>query len=139
MLNTLKLSVENDMKDMTLKRGRKLLEESGVMIFLGLDLNYALVFDNFLQDNNVTHKLSPEGAIEVYTGSKYNLDESSLMIWALYPLHKKSIIIDTEKAFGHVTTLKVGEVDPVAIAEIGINVAKLNKAQIQMLFKEKGM
>lgn len=35
--------------------------------------------------------------------------------------------------------LKVEEVDLVAIAEIGINVEKLNKAQIQMLIKEREM
>lgn len=139
LLNTLKLSVEDEMKNMTPKRGRKLLEESSVMIFLGLDLNFSLVFDSFLQDNSATHILSPEGLTEVYTGSKYNLDEGSLMIWALYPPHKRSIIIDTEKTFGHVMTLKVGEVDPMAKTEIGINVAKLNKAHIQMLIKEKDM
>lgn len=35
--------------------------------------------------------------------------------------------------------LKVGEADPVTTAEIGINVAKLNKAQIQMLIKERNV
>lgn len=43
LLNNLRLSVENKMKDMTPERERKLLE-LGVMIFLGLDLNYALAF-----------------------------------------------------------------------------------------------
>lgn len=36
-------------------------------------------------------------------------------------------------------TLKVGETNPVVTVDIGINVAKLNKAQIQMLIKEHDM
>lgn len=40
------------------------------------------------------------------------------------------MIVDTEKAFGHVMTFKVGETDPVITADLGINVAKLNKTQI---------
>lgn len=139
LLNNLKSSMEREMKDMTLEKGRKLLEDAGVMIFPRLDLNYALVFYSFLKNNNATHKLSPKGVTKVYTRSKYNPDEGSLMIWAMYPPHKKSIIIDIEKDFGHVMTLKVEEVDPMATTEIGINVAKLNKAQIQMLIKEKEM
>lgn len=50
------------------------------------------------------------------------------MIWALYPPQKNLVIIDTEKAFGHVMTLKVGETDPMVTTDIGINVSKLNKA-----------
>lgn len=71
------------MKNMIPKKGRKLLEESGVMIFLGLDLSSSLVFDSFLHNNDAKQKLSLEGVAQVYTGLRYNLDESSLMIWAL--------------------------------------------------------
>lgn len=116
-----------------------MLEDARVMIFLGLDLNSALVFDSFLKDNSATHKLSLEGVTKIYAGSKYNPDEGTLMIWALYPPHRKPVVIDTEKVFGHFMTLKVGEVDLVVTADIGINVAKPNKAQIQMLIKEKEM
>lgn len=129
--NNLKSSVEEEMKSMTPKKGRKLLEDAGVMIFPGLDLNSTLVFDSFLKNSNATHKLTPEGVTNIYAGSKYNPNDRSLMIWAMYPPHKKFFVINTEKDFGHVMTLKFGEVDPMAIAEIGINVAKLNKAKIQ--------
>lgn len=122
--------MENEMKDMTPKRGRKLFEESSVMIFPSLDINFSLIFYSFLHDNGATHKLSPKGVTKVYKGSKYNPNENSLMIWTLYPPHKKSMIIDTEKEFGHVMTLKLGEVDPIATNNIGINVAKLNKTRI---------
>lgn len=81
------------------------------MIFLGLDLNSSLVFDSFMHNNGATNKLSPEGVTKVYTRSRYNPDENSLVIWALYLPHKKSMIIDTEREFGHVMTLKVGETD----------------------------
>lgn len=58
------------------------------MFFQGLDLNSALIFGSFLKDSNTTHKLSSKKVIEVYVGSKYNLDEGSLIIWALYPPHR---------------------------------------------------
>lgn len=129
-MNDLKMSVDREMAGMTPEKGKRMLENVGVMIFPGFNLNFALVFDSFLKDIDATYKLSPEKVTEVYVGSKYNPDEGSLMIWALYPPHKKLVSIDTEKAFGHVINLKVGEADPVATAEIGINVAKLNKGQI---------
>lgn len=139
ILSKLKMDVKNEMKNMTPERGRKLLEESHVMIFPSLDLNSALFFYSFLHDNGAKHKLNPKGVIEVYTRSSYNPDANSLMIWGLYPPHKKSVIIDTKKEFGHVMTLKLGEVDPMVTADIGINVTKLNKAQIQKLIKERAM
>lgn len=77
------------MTGMTPEKGKKMLENFGVMIFHGLDLNSALFFDSFLRDNNCTHKLDKEKVTEVYAGSKYNTNEGSLMIWALYPPHKK--------------------------------------------------
>jgi len=129
-MSALKVEVEKEMEDMTPEKGRELLRESSVMIFLGLDLNSTLVFDSFLHSNNTKHKLSSEGVAEVYTGTKYNPDENSLMIWALYPPNKKLAIIDTEKAFDDVVTLKARETDLVVIVELGVNVAKLNKAQI---------
>jgi len=93
-------------------------------------MNFALVFDSFIHKTDDKYKLTPEGVTKVYMGTDYNNDENSLMIWALYPPHKKITVIDTEKAFGHVMTLKAGETDPIITADIGINVAKLNKAQI---------
>lgn len=61
LLNTLKMDVENEIKNMTLEKGTKLLEEPSVMIFPGLDLISALVFDSFLHNNDSKHKLSLEG------------------------------------------------------------------------------
>jgi len=129
--------VDNELEEMTPSKGRQLLKEVGVMIFPSLDLNSTLVFDSFLNNTDDRYKLTLEGVNEVYMGTKYNNDENSLMIWTLYPPHKKIAIIDTEKTFGHVMTLKVGETDPLITADIGINFAKLNKAQAQMLIKER--
>lgn len=139
LLAQLRKCVDDEMTNMTTKMGKKMLENVGVMIFPGLDLNSALVFDSFLKDSHATHKLDKEKVTEVYARSKYNIDEGSMMIWALYPTHRKSVVIDTEKEFGHVMTLKVGEADPIATADIGVNIVKLNKAQIQLLIEEREM
>lgn len=125
------------MSHMTPKRGRKILEDVGVLIFLGWDLNSALVFDSFLHYVDAKLKLSLEGVTQVYMGSMYNCDEHSMLIWSLYPPQKRPMIIDTHKAFGHIMTMKVGETNPIVIVDLGVNVAKLNKAQIQLLLKEK--
>ena len=58
LLNNLKLTVDREMANMTPSKGRKMLEDAKVMIFPGLDLNSALVFDSFLKDNSSTHKYS---------------------------------------------------------------------------------
>lgn len=60
-----------------------------------------------------------------------------MLIWALYPPHKRPKIINIEKAFGHTMTLKVGEIDPIVIVNIGINISKVNKAQMKLSVKER--
>jgi len=128
LIDMLKIIMDNELKTMTPSKGRQLLNEASVMIFPSLDINSSLVFDSFLHNTNGKYKLILEDVTEVYMGTKYNNNENSLMIWALYPPHKKTTIIDIEKTFGHVMTLKVGETDPLITIDIGINVAKLNKA-----------
>lgn len=44
--------------------------------------------------------------------------------------------MDTEKSFRHVMTFKVGEEDPIAISNLGINIAKLDKAETQLIIKK---
>lgn len=87
-------------------------------------------------DNNAKSKLSPIRVTQVFLGSGFNLDEKLLILWEFYPSNKRPMIVDIEKEFGHVMTLKVGEEDPMIIVDLGINMAKLNKAQIQLLVKE---
>lgn len=116
LLVTLKGEVEKEISQMTLERGRKLLEDGGVLIFLGWDLNSTLVFGRFLHDIDAKPKLSPEGVTQVYMGSMYNPTEHSMLIWCLCPPHKKP--------------MKVGETDPIVTVDLGVNVSKLNKAQI---------
>lgn len=118
------------MSQMTPERERKLLEDAGVLIFPKWDLNSALLFDSFLCDIDAKLKLSPNGVTQVYMGSMYNLDEHSMLIWSLYPPQKRPMIIDTQKYFGHIMTMKVGETGPIVTIDLGVNVSKLKKAQI---------
>lgn len=60
LLNQLRKCVDDELIGMTPKKGRKMLENAGVMIFPELDLNFTLVFDSFLKDSNATHKLDKE-------------------------------------------------------------------------------
>lgn len=53
------------------------------------------------------------------------------------PPNKRPKIIDVDKAFGRMMTLKVGEVDPMATIDIGINISKFNKARIKHKIVEK--
>lgn len=55
------------MKNMTPEKGRKLLEESGVIIFPSFNFSSALVFDRILHNKDGKHKLSPKGVTKVYT------------------------------------------------------------------------
>lgn len=95
-----------------------------------------MIFDSFLHDVSVKHKLSPEGVTQVYMGSLYNPNKHAMQIWLLYPSSKKPIVTDTQKAFGHIMTLQIGEEGPMMTTGLGVNIAKLNKAQIQFLVKE---
>lgn len=136
LLETLRMDIEQEMRTMTHEKGRKLLGDVGVLIFPRWDLKFTLVFDSFLHNSGAKHKLSPEGVTQVFIGSGYNQDEHALWVWAMYPPHKKPLIVDTKKAFRHVMTFKVGQANPIATANFGINIAKLNKAQTQLIMKE---
>lgn len=79
-----------------------------------------------------------KGVDDIFIGSRYDQDEKSMLLWALYPPNKRPMIIDVDKAFHHMMKLKVGEVDPMVTADMGIDISKLNKAQMKMLGKEEG-
>lgn len=42
-----------------------------------------------------------------------------------------------DKAFGHMMKLKVGEIDPIVLADIGVDISKFNKAQIIRIVSER--
>lgn len=113
---------------MTLETGRKLLEDAGVLILPRWDMNSALVFDIFLHNIDAKHKLSPDCVTQLYMGSLYNSNKHSMLIGSLYPPNKKPIVIDTLKAFRHIMTLNIGEINPIVTVDLGVNIAKLNKA-----------
>lgn len=58
----------------------------------------------------------------------FDPSEESMILWALYPPNKRQKIIDIDKEFSHMMTLKIGEVDPIMTTNIGINISKLNKS-----------
>lgn len=130
LLGTLRMDVDREMETMTPEKGRKILEDTGVLIFPRGDIKFVIVFDIFLHNSGANHKLSPASVTQVFNGSRYNPNENFLLIWELYLPNKRPMLVDTEKYFGHVMTFKVGETDLVVIADMGINVAELNKAQI---------
>lgn len=78
-----------------------------------------------------------QGVNDVFIGSRFDQDEESLSLWALYPPHKRPKIIDVDKAFGHMMKLKVGEIDPIVSADIGVDISKFNKAQMARVVRER--
>lgn len=60
-----------------------------------------------------------------------------MRLWVLYPPHKRPKIIDVDKAFGHMIKLKVGEIDPIVSAHIGVDISKFNKAQMVRVVRER--
>lgn len=68
--------------------------------------------------------------------SRYDPNEEEMLLWALYPPNKRTKIIDVDKVFGHMMRLKAGEVNPIVTDDLGIDITKLNKAQMQWVLKE---
>ena len=56
-------------------------------------------------------KLDVHGVKYVVIGSRFVEDEKSILLWTLYPPHKRPQIIDVDQDFCHLMTLKVGVTD----------------------------
>lgn len=117
--------------------GRQLLSEAGIIIFPGWDMSTSFIFDSMLHSENKDFKLDIQGVNDVYVGSRFDQNEEAFLLLALYPTNKSPKIIDVDKAFGHMMKLKVGEVDPIVIADMGIDISKFNKAQLVKVIKER--
>lgn len=100
------------MKDMTPKKGRKILKEAGVIIFSGWDINSTLLFDGFLKKQDLNQLVLPQEIDKLFIGSGYDPDQIDLLQWALYPKGKRPIIVDIEETFGHLMIHQVGKTDP---------------------------
>lgn len=84
------------------------------MLLLGWDINLAIVFDSFLKRENKALQLIGEASDKIYTGSGYNPDNTTLQIWALYPLGKRPSLIDNhDQIFGHLLVQRVGDIGQV--------------------------
>lgn len=137
ILQKLKANIDVEMETMIPQRGRQLLVEAGIILFPGWDLSASFIFDSLLHADNKDFKLNVQGVNGIFIGSRYDLDEQAMLLWALYPPNKRPKNIDVDKAFGHMMTLQVGEVDPMVIADIGINISKFNKTQMKHEIAEK--
>lgn len=131
MMMRLKKDIDIEVETMTSQRGRQLLVEAGIIVFPGWDLSASFIFDSLLHSANKDMKLNIQGVQDIFIGSRYDPKEEEMLLWALYPPNKRPKIIDVDKTFGHMMTLKVGEVDPIVIADMGINISKFNKAQMK--------
>lgn len=127
LLKILKEEIDAKITTMTPQKGRQLLTEVGVILFLRWDLSASFIFDSLLHSENKEFKLDIQGVNDVFIGSRFDQDEESLRLWALYPPHKRPKIIDIDKAFGHMMKLKVGEIDPILSANIRVDILKFNK------------
>lgn len=137
MKKRLKEDIDAEVETMTPQKGRQVLVEAGIIVFPGWDLSASFIFDSLLNSDNKDMKLNIQGVKYIFIGSRYDPNEEEMLLWALYPPKKRPKIIDVDKAFGHMMTLKVGEVDPMITADIGINVSKFNKAQMKHEIVEK--
>ncbi|XP_059070895.1 uncharacterized protein LOC131861063 [Cryptomeria japonica] len=94
--------------------------------------------DDFEEIDKKDFKLDIQGMNDIFNKLRYDPDDEAMCLWALYPLNKRPKIIDVDKAFSHMMKLKVGEVDPMVTTDMGIDISKLNKAQMKMLVRETG-
>ena len=74
---------------MTRKRGRKFLNEVGIMVLPGWDLSASYIFDNVIKYRKKDMKLDVQGVKDVIIGSIFVENERSILLWALYPLQKR--------------------------------------------------
>lgn len=133
----LKEDINAEVENMIPQKGRKLLVEAGIILFPGWDLSASFVFDTLLHVDNRDMKLDIQGVNDIFIGSRYDPNGEEMLLWALYPPNKRPKIIDVAKYFGHMMKLKVGEVDPMVTADIGIDISRFNKAQLKWEVAEK--
>lgn len=97
-------------------------------MFPGWDLSASFIFDSLLHSDRKDVKLDIQGVNDIFIGSRYDTNEEEIFLWVLYPPNKRPKIIGVDKAFGHMMKLKVGELNPIVTTDLGIDIAKLNKA-----------
>lgn len=121
---------------MTLERGRKLLNEEGLMVLPSWDLS-ASIFGSLIKSGKKDMKLDVQGVKDVIIRSRLVEDEKSMLLWALYPPHKSPQIIDVDQDFGHLMTLKVGVIDPNKVARKKVDLALFNQVSVKQVTFER--
>lgn len=89
------------MKEMTPERGRLLLKDAGILIYSRWDMRSALLFDSFLKKQGPNKQIMSDVIDKIFMGLGYDLDQKVLMLWALYPKEKRTLLVDIDEAFGH--------------------------------------
>lgn len=136
-MGKLKEEISLELTTITPQRGRQILSEANIITFPGWDMIASFIFDSMLHYENKDFKLDIQGINDVYVGSRFDQNEEAFLLWALYPPNKRLKIIDVDKAFGHMMKLKAGEVDPIVIDDVGIDISKFIKAQFVKVIKER--
>lgn len=80
LLKRLKEDIEAKLVTMTPPKGRQLLAEARVILFLGWDLSVSFVFDSLLHYDNKDLKLDIQGVNDVFIGSRFDQDEEALLL-----------------------------------------------------------
>ena len=130
-MSNLKEDIKTKVEHMTLTRGRQLLNEVGVMVQHGWDLSTSYIFDSLIKLGKKGMKLDVQGVKDVIIGSQFVEDEKSMLLWVLYPLHKRPQIIDVDQAFGHLMKLKFGVTNPKKVASMQVDLALFNHVSVK--------
>lgn len=107
----LKEDIKREVEKMTLERGRKLLNEVGIMDLPGWDLSASYTFDCLIKSGKKHMKLDVQGVKDVIIGSRFVENKKSILLWDLYPPHRRPQIIDIDQVFEHLINLKVGVIN----------------------------
>lgn len=75
MKRRLKEDINAEVDNMTPQKGRQLLVEAGIIVFLGWDLSASFVFYTFLHLDNRDMKLGIQAVKDIFIGSRYDLNE----------------------------------------------------------------
>lgn len=117
------------MESITPERGRELLQEVGIFLFHKWDISSAIVFDSSRKRGDKKMNLTDEESDKIYSRSRYNPNEATLLIWSLYPHDKRPVVIDNpNQMFGNLLVQRVGDTNPMDTVELSVNVAKFTKA-----------
>ena len=85
----LKEDIKKEVENMTPARGRQLINEARIILLLGWDLSASYIFDSIIKSRKKDMKLDVQGIKDVIIGSKFVEDENYMLLWALYPPHKR--------------------------------------------------